>query len=181
MSHLILIYGPPAAGKLTVSTELAKLTGYALLDNHKAIDYLPEIFPRSNPEFNKVRSDLGRKIRLETFAAAASAGVNLIATFAPISEGMHEFVRDIHRVVEGAGGRVHLVQLLPRREVLMQRVSGASRQGRKIDNLERWHEVVDDNDKAFETFPDFEHLTIDNSDMAPEQAAQFIIDHCKLS
>lgn len=177
---MLFIYGPPAAGKLTVATELARLTGYKLIDNHKATDYLPEIFPRSNPAYELVRSKLGRKIRLDIFAAAAGADTNLITTFAPISAGMHDFVRAVKDAVESNGGEFCPVQLLPSHEVMKQRVLGESRKDRKIDNVERWHEVLDGNEGAFETFPDFDHLVIDNSELSPEAAAQQIIDHYKV-
>ena len=37
---LIVIYGPPAAGKLTVAKELSKLTGFKVLHNHITIDLI---------------------------------------------------------------------------------------------------------------------------------------------
>lgn len=174
---LYFLYGPPAAGKLTVAKELAKLTGYKLLDNHRAIDYLVEVFPRENPEYTLVRSRLGRKIRLDIFAAAAQANVNMITTFAPLSEGMHDFVRAVQETVERNGGEMCMVQLRPSHEVLEQRVTSESRKGHKIDNLARWHEVVDNTPGAFETFPDVEHLVIDNSNLSPEETAQKILAH----
>lgn len=76
---LILIYGPPAAGKLTVATELAAMTGYKLVDNHKATDFLEEVFPRSDIGLHPWRSKLGRKIRIDLIGAAAEADVNLIS------------------------------------------------------------------------------------------------------
>jgi tRNA uridine 5-carbamoylmethylation protein Kti12 len=177
---LLFIYGPPAAGKLTVATELARLTGYRMIDNHRATDYLLEVFPRSNPAYEKVRSQLGRKIRLDIYAAAAKADANVITTFAPISAGMHDFVRAVKDAVESAGGEFCPIQLLPSHEIMEQRVLSESRKDRKIDNVARWHEVVDGNQGAFETFPDFEHLTIDNSELSPEEAAKQIIEHYKV-
>jgi hypothetical protein len=177
---LLFLYGPPAVGKLTVATELSKLTGFTLLDNHKATDYLPEIFPRSNPAFDAVRSQLGRKIRVDIFAVAAQADVNLITTFAPISEGMHDFVRAVRDAVESNGGEFCPVQLIPSHDTMKQRVLGESRKGKKIDTVARWHEVLDGNEGAFETFPDIDHLIIDNSDLSPETVANQIIAHYEI-
>ena len=42
--NLIFIYGPPAAGKLTVATEIAALTGYKVFHNHLSIDCIEPIF-----------------------------------------------------------------------------------------------------------------------------------------
>lgn len=173
--NLLFLYGPPAAGKLTVATALAAKTGYTVLDNHKALDYLPEVFPRENPAYSAIRSKLGRTIRLEIFAAAAQADINLITTFAPISPGMHDFVRSVRQSIEHNGGTFCAIQLLPRIEVMQQRVLEESRKIRKIDTVERWHEVTDDNPGAFQPFPDVPHLVIDNSDLTPEQTADRIL------
>jgi hypothetical protein len=178
---LIFIYGPPAAGKLTVATELAKLSGYKLLDNHRVIDYLTELFPREVPEYQPIRSSLGRKVRLDIFSAAAQAHLQLITTFAPLSEGMQDFMRDVCRAVEAHGGEICFVQLLPSRETLLERVTGEPRINKKIDTAERWHEVVANTPGAFETFPDVEHCVIDNSDLTPVEAAKQIIKYYQLS
>src|SRR5207249_6103945 len=42
--RLVFIYGPPASGKLTVATELAKLTGFKLFHNHVSIQFVQSIF-----------------------------------------------------------------------------------------------------------------------------------------
>ena len=177
---LIFLYGPPAAGKLTVATELAGITGYKLIDNHKATDFLEEVFPRSDAQLHPWRSKLGRKIRIDLVNAAAEADVNLIITFAPLSAGMFDFIRDIAQAVTGSGGELCMVQLLPSREVLEARVLSESRRHVKIDSVERWHELTDNNEGAFATFPDNEHLVLDNSALTPQQAAQAIAEHYQL-
>lgn len=64
---LIIIYGPPAVGKLTVDRELAKVTGYKLFHNHLTVDLAYSLFPSGT----KAYSDFVEKIRLEAFEAAA--------------------------------------------------------------------------------------------------------------
>jgi hypothetical protein len=179
--HLVLLYGPPAAGKLTVGTKLAALTGYTLLDNHRVTDYIPELFPRSEPKFDKTRTELGRTIRLLLFGAAARNDVNLISTFAPISKGRHDFIRAIVDTVQQAGGQVALVQLAPNQQELEHRVVSESRRGVKAETVERLHELIDEYPAMFETFPDFEHLVIDNSELTADVVARQIIEHYNLS
>jgi shikimate kinase len=172
---LLVLYGAPAAGKLTVARELAALTGYKLLDNHKATDYIADLFPRTDPAVTKIRSALGRRVRLDIFGAAAQAGINMITTFAPLSPGTQQFLRDIRRTVTEHGGEALFVHLAPSQDVLLARVTSESRRGRKIDTVERWHKVVDSGDNVFETFPDMPHLVLDNSDLSPQEAARQIL------
>ncbi len=88
-------------------------------------------------------------------------------------------MRQVRSGVEAAGGTVCFVQLLPSREVLLDRVTHESRQNKKIDTVERWHDVVGNNPGAFETFPDIAHCVIDNSDLSPAETARQILDYCR--
>lgn len=36
--HLVVIFGPPAVGKMTVGHEPAKLTGFKLFHNHMSVE-----------------------------------------------------------------------------------------------------------------------------------------------
>lgn len=46
--RLVLIYGPPAAGKLTVAKGLAHLTGYKFFHNHLTVDVVLSVFERAS-------------------------------------------------------------------------------------------------------------------------------------
>ncbi len=177
---VIFLYGPPAAGKLTVATELARITGYKLVDNHKATDFLEEVFPRADARLHPWRSKLGRKIRIDLVSAAAEANINLIITFAPLSAGAFDFMRDIASAVTTNSGQLCMVQLLPSQEALEARIVSESRKGIKIDTIEQWHKRVDGNEEAFATFPDSEHLVLDNSTLTPQETAQKIAEYYRL-
>lgn len=173
----ILLYGPPAAGKLTVAKELANMTGYTLLDNHLVTDSLLQLFPRDRVEFEASRAKLGREVRLLIYKSAAQNDVSLIITFAPLAEGANDFIRSIQAAVEHAGGEVCLVRLQPNDEALEERVVGASRTGGKVQTVNRLRELMTLYPVMYETFPDREHLVIDNSDMSPEHVARLICEH----
>ena len=75
----ISLYGPVAAGKLTIAHLLAERTGMVLFHNHLIVDAVSAVFPFGHPEFRRLRDVLW----LEVFAAAARDGRSLIFTFAP--------------------------------------------------------------------------------------------------
>jgi len=74
---LVFIYGPPAVGKLTVATELVKLTGFKLFDNHVSIDFVKSVFEFGTRQYWK----LIEKYRLSMFNEAAKHGINTIFHF----------------------------------------------------------------------------------------------------
>lgn len=76
--RLIVIYGPPAVGKLTVAQKLQKLTGYGLFHNHLTADLASSIFPTGTKEY----SELSQTIRLEALKIGMRSGLKgLIFTF----------------------------------------------------------------------------------------------------
>ncbi len=42
---LVIIFGPPAVGKMTVGLELQRITGFRLFHNHMTADPLLRLFP----------------------------------------------------------------------------------------------------------------------------------------
>jgi hypothetical protein len=67
--HLVLIFGPPAVGKMAVGRALSGLTGYPLFHNHMSIEPVLEIFPWGSPSFNRLTSELRRRVIEEAVVA----------------------------------------------------------------------------------------------------------------
>ncbi len=80
--RLVFLYGPPAAGKLTLGSELAAFTGYRLFHNHLTVNLAREIFDFGSEPFQRLVDQL----RLRVFAAAAQSDLpGLIFTEEPES------------------------------------------------------------------------------------------------
>lgn len=76
--HLLIIMGPPAAGKMTVGQQIAARTPYRLFHNHLSIEPFLEVFDYGTPSFVRMR-DL---VRERVFAEAIEADLpGLIFTF----------------------------------------------------------------------------------------------------
>ena len=172
--RLVFIYGLPGTGKLTVARELAALTGYKLFHNHLTVDLAASLFPHGSPEY----MGYVRALRLEAFARAAAANVDLIFTFwySNISQPSVERYRD---VIESAGGTTHFVHLHCRPELLETRVTSDSRRGKKIDSVADLRVALEEYGTA-DLIPSTA-LSIDNSDLEPIDVAKRIADFYALT
>ncbi len=174
-SRHIFLYGPPAAGKLTVARCLAAAYGLKLLDNTVTIEVARRLFDFGTKPFE----ELVDRLRLDLTAAAAAAGVDVVSTFVyghPVDRG---YVDRVVATVEAEGGTVTFVQLLPPPAVLEERVTQPSR-------------ADDDQDPRCRTLRhslasydlctpiNAGDLSIDNSDIPPETVAALIADHAGL-
>src|SRR5262245_27330241 len=122
--RLVFLYGPPAAGKLTIGRELAALTGYRLFHNHLTFDLAREILPIGSEPFQRLVDDL----RLRVFTFAALNGVpGLIFTFVYGSGIDDPFVRRTMSEMEATGAEVCFVQAICPIEGLLSRVEDESR------------------------------------------------------
>jgi hypothetical protein len=75
---LVILFGPPAVGKMTVGQELANLTGFKLFHNHMTIELALNFFAFNTKEF----SHLNSLFRSEIFSAVAASELpGLIFTY----------------------------------------------------------------------------------------------------
>ena len=169
----VLLYGPPAAGKLTVAQELAELTGFKLFDNHLSIDLVEAVFPRSTPSFGRAI----KAVRQPILEEAARENVSLISTY------VYAHPRDIHSIlwmleaVEQHGGRTQLVQLLCDRNQLAERVGADSRRTKgKIADVSLLRELLETYD-LFTPYPHRPSLQLDTTDIPPSETAALIAAH----
>lgn len=104
---LVFVYGPPAAGKFTVSSRVAEMTGLALFHNHLVVDTVASVFPFGSPSFVRLREQFW----MDVFDAAVAEDRSLIFTFQPEGSVSPEFAQRAVDFVRGAGGAVLLVHL----------------------------------------------------------------------
>lgn len=171
---LIFIHGMPAVGKLTVATELAKLTGFNLFHNHYSVDLVKSVFPWGTKEF----SELNRKIRLDMFEAAAKNNINgIIFTFCFRPNKNDEFIKNVIDTVKRHGGEVNFIYLKCDTDELYRRVEHENRKKyKKITSVTEIKEHIN----MWGEIPFTKNLVIDNTNLSPEKTAKLIIDNFKL-
>ena len=130
---LLLLYGPPAVGKLTIAKEIARLTGFTVFHNHLTVNLVAAIFPRGTPAYRQLLWD----IRYAVFAEAARAHIDgLIFTMVYRRDQEPCIARSVE-IVERFEGAVCLVHVYCHAETVRQRVVREDRkQYGKITSVE---------------------------------------------
>jgi hypothetical protein len=60
--ELVVVFGPPAVGKMTVGRAICDLTGFKLLHNHMTIEPLLEVFRFGSPPFRRLVAEFRARI-----------------------------------------------------------------------------------------------------------------------
>lgn len=140
---LVFLYGPAAAGKLTVARELSALTGWPVFHNHLVVDTLTAVFPFGSDAFVRLRE----RFWLDTFREAAAAGRSLIFTFAPEPTVAVDFPEGARAVVTTAGGEVVFVRLAVSPDEQERRLANPDRAAfgklRSLDLLREMRDAFD--------------------------------------
>jgi predicted kinase len=172
---LIFIYGPPASGKLTVAGKLAELTGYPVFHNHMTRDLVQGIYPgelAANYELVDV-------LREAVLSYCARRGTSVIFTFVYDGPQDDNVVRKRLDAVLANGGAILLVELHAPHDVLLQRVSDASRTKHdKLRNRDTLASLLQRIPYPSLPYPDV--FRIDTSEHEPEEAAALIASHYEL-
>jgi len=175
--RIVCLYGPPAAGKLTVARALEALTGFAVLHNHLTVELARALFPFGSEAYLRYL----RELRLHALHVAAREGVpGVITTFAYTPPRSDEFLREVLRVTEELGASVHFVRLAPSEAALRERVVREDRKawGKATDPaLLQWYLTEGRATEAVSCAPSF---TLDNTLLSPDEAAGVIAAHLGL-
>lgn len=175
---LIVLYGSPGVGKLTVARELAPLTGFKLFHNHLTVDLLLPVFEFASPSFVELRE----QIWLEVFSRAAIENVpGMIFTFVFERTVRDDFIQRLRSVVEGKGGEVLFVNLMCSAAELQTRLTDPSR--RAFGKLNSIAEFEDLQQAGVFNHPEVPtpHLMLDTTKLSASTTASRILDELKLS
>jgi hypothetical protein len=181
---LVIIFGPPAVGKMTVGLELEKLTGLRLFHNHMTADPVTRLFPVGSPSFLRLVREVRRRI-FEAFVRTGEPG--LIFTFVWDLDDPEDraFVDATTTLFRQAGGEVCFVELLADQEERLRRCGTPLRLAEKplLRDVEGVRDFVvrADTEHRMNSRDDFpypdRHLHIDNTQVDAAAAARQIAEH----
>jgi hypothetical protein len=176
---LMLLYGPPAVGKLTIAQEVARLTGFPVFHNHLTVNVAAAIFPRGTPAYRRLLWHL----RYAVFAAAAHAHLDGVLFTMVYRRDQEPYIARCAEVMQPFGGEVCLVQVYCQAETLRQRVGRADRrQHGKITSVALLNDAL----RTWESHAPFAAATLGdslrlNTDvLSPVDAAHQVIAHYRL-
>ena len=180
---VIFIYGPIAAGKLTVAKILSKKLGYKLIHNHHLNDFIEEVFERGSYA-NHAMKDFLRYYLLEN---SVKAKMNIITTHCYSHDWISKtglsdpkYVETLEKKLTELGAIFYPLRLKASSEELLRRVSMSSRQEfRKLTNKKIMRKLALKHD--WQTSPRLKNnLVIDNTKLSPQKVSDMVIKHFKI-
>ena len=180
---LVIIFGPPAVGKMTVGLELERLTGFGLFHNHMTVDPLIRLFPLDSPPYRRLVQEFRQRV-FEEFAVSGERG--LIFTFVwALDDGQDRaFVERAMSTFATHGADTFFVELEATQAERLKRNETPLRMAEKrpqrdaagsrafLLEADRRYRL---NTKGSFFYPE-RHLKIDNTGLAPEIVAARIVE-----
>ncbi len=187
-AELIVLFGPPAVGKMTVGRAVCAASDFRLFHNHHTIEPLHEIFGQESPAFATLNAEFRRRVIEE----AAATGVRLVFTTVWNLAGERDaaYIRGLVEPYVERGLGVRFVELDADLGTRLNRNSGPDRLIAKPSKRDLgWSEAhLREREAAFTmttssaaglpgqgVLADFGHLRLDTTRLAAAEAAVRIL------
>jgi hypothetical protein len=189
--RLLVIFGPPSVGKMTVGRAVAARSDFRLFHNHSVLEPLLEVFEYGTPPFMRLLGEFRRRLIME----AAGSEIDLILTFMwplELEDDAREVADYIRPYVE-AGAVVSFVELFADLDTRLQRNRTEHRLAEKrskrdvawsdgnVRELEQHVMSTGCGDAAGATpgerlLAAHRHLRLDNTEVSADRAAEAILE-----
>lgn len=171
--QLVVLFGRPGVGKLTIGRHLAERTGFRLFHNHLAFDLALSLFKFGSPEFINLREE----VWLSSLVRAASSDLSgVIFTFTPENTVRDSFIPALQERVDGAGGLVHFVELTCAPDELHRRLMQPNRaKYAKLRDIAKYEMFAAQGGFDRPVMPKPDHL-VETTHMSADEAAESIAE-----
>ncbi len=172
---LVVLYGPPGVGKLTVAKELARITGYKNFHNHLTVDPVLAILPMKHPDF----WNIVKRWRLQLLEIGAKNKIKGIIITVVYTK--HEsMIPRVIRLMKKYHAQMCFVKLHCDHEILKKRLKHPSRKAYgKLRTIKGLNEFCKKHD-LHSSVPNVKSLDIDNTHISAKQCAKIIAKHYNL-
>lgn len=180
---LVIIFGPPAVGKMTVGFELAKLTELKLFHNHMTIDLVLNFFDYAAPQFKILVGEFRRRI-FEEVAKSDLPGMIFTFVWAIDLEKERDYIENFCDIFRRENAEIYFVELEADFEERLRRNESEFRLEQKTSkrNIEgsRANLIQHEENYQLNTNGDFFYtenfLKINNTNLSPEETARQIVE-----
>lgn len=184
---LIIIFGPPASGKMTVGRKLAELTGFKLLHNHISIELFLQFFEFDSPHFSRLNSEFRLRV-IEEVALSNLPGLIFTYVWAVDDEKDKAVVDKYCDIFKEQGREIYFVELFCELEERLRRNKTINRLAEKPSkqDIELSEKRLLEMEKKYvmNTSGDFyyneNYLKINNTHLEAEFVAKKIRDEFQL-
>lgn len=172
--RLVVLYGPPASGKLPIAEAISAQTDWILFDNSAAIDFVAQFLPPATPRF----LELINSLRLDLIRAMLAEGRSVVFTFVYFGFDGEDisFFKFLTAAATSVGASVHLVQLRCSEETLLKRISNASWDQSAKPTTPQKLPQTSKYSQFEKTLSGFASLQIDTDSCGPDGAASMIVE-----
>ncbi len=179
---LVIIFGPPAVGKMTVGAELARRTGLRLFHNHMTLELVLPFFEFGSPPFSRLVSEFRSRI-FEEVAASDLPGMIFTYVWAFDEPTDAQFVERVVGIFRARGAAVYYVELTATQEERLRRNETEFRLAEKASKRDvaasRARLLQHDREYRLTSDDEFtgrsDYLRIDNTDLPADEVAERII------
>jgi hypothetical protein len=178
--RLVVLFGPPAVGKMAVGRELARMTGLRLFHNHMALEPVLDIFPYGSEPFNRIVSNVRDCIFREA-ARSDLPGLIYTCMWDLDDPAAKEYIDEVAGLFEAEGASVHFVELSASLDERLRRNRTELRlreKPSKRDVAASETRLLANEKRRLNTSGDFfypeRHIRMDTSEMTAAEAALHI-------
>lgn len=184
----VIIFGPPAVGKMSVGSELAKLTGFKLFHNHMTIDLVLNFFPFGDARFHRLVSEFRRRV-FEEVAASELPGLIFTFVWGLDLDSDKEFIDRSCDIFRETGAEIYFVELQAELSERLRRNETEFRLSEKPPKRDiefsRQRLLEDEEKYKLNSNNDFfykdNYLKIENTSLSASEAAQKIVEAFSLA
>jgi hypothetical protein len=185
MPDLVVLFGPPAAGKAAIGSALAEATGFRLFHNHMTAEAAAALFGWGTPLYGEAVAEIRLWLLSKALAEPSVPSIIFTYVWAFNLAADHRFMSQLVELVEFRGRQIYFVELLaslpariaregtPLRIALKPSKQDVARARGLHAELDGKYRMNSEQDFPYPS----RHLIVDTESHPPVRAAHLVAEH----